>query len=136
MRSKFTVDLSVINSPIIRVDVLSNDEDLRDKVLKRFFEDLGSTSNWLYAKPDPSHAHIPGTGWTIRPIRKDDLSDAAYEIFDRLLQDDDHPEHMLSGLISHFAQRYASTKGEPISVVYTSGERKGTVTFVPDPSNS
>lgn len=132
MRSKLIVDLSQDNTPIIRVDLIHNEEDLRDKLLKRFFQNLDHTSNWLYAKPDFPVNEVPTTGWVITPISAKGLKYQGVAMLGRVIDSSQDKEKELSSLIGYFAQQYSSLKNEPISVVYKSQDNTGTITYNPD----
>lgn len=57
MKSKLRFDIGEDNSPIIYFEVEQTD-DLRDKIAKRFIEELGYESNWLTIQFLPSDSGV------------------------------------------------------------------------------
>lgn len=68
MKSKIKIDLDGDNRPVIRITMSNDTEDLKDLVLRRFFEGLQYDSNALFAWP--SYVHTGDSSekmWEIRP---------------------------------------------------------------------
>lgn len=77
MKSKITIDLDEDNQPVIKVDFQTS-EDVRDKMIARFFEKLGYGSVWFRMKVFP-HDTL-GTKYIIRPISSEELEKEGNEI--------------------------------------------------------
>lgn len=69
MRSKIMIDLDHDNQPIIKIDYYAS-EDVRDKMVKRFLETFGESSEATFMFiNDPSMAY-PNSTAIIRPVYK------------------------------------------------------------------
>lgn len=80
MKSKITIDLDNDNQPVIKIDYQSS-EDVRDKMVSRFFGALDFGSNWCtieFTDYTPN-----GSISKIRPIRVSEMKQNALEILDR-----------------------------------------------------
>lgn len=66
MLSKSLFDLDHSNAPIIKAQILSS-PDVRDKIAKRFIEELGHLSKWCCIQP------ISETDYMISPIGPHEL---------------------------------------------------------------
>src|SRR5688572_28955960 len=74
LQSKSVFDLDHSNNPVITLEVKSSD-DMRDKVARRFIEELAHTSQWCEILPTGE------TSWIIYPIKPEELrKQAAYMI--------------------------------------------------------
>lgn len=63
MQSRATFDLDVFNNPIIKVEI-SSTPDVRDKIAKRFIENLGHASQWCNITPSGDGEYLI---WPIKP---------------------------------------------------------------------
>lgn len=50
MKSKIKIDLDGQNNPVLRIELSQDQEDLRDKALKRLIEGIGFDSNSLFIR--------------------------------------------------------------------------------------
>ncbi len=93
MKSSIKIDFAGLDNsvngfePVIRVEIIHSD-DVRDKLLSQFFENLNQCSNWL--ETDPSDIGQPiGNDqgcrkWTIKPIGQTDLERVNKDIKHRI----------------------------------------------------
>jgi len=89
--------LDELNNPIIRLEVATNSDDLRDKVAKRFTEALGHTSHHCSIKflPEQSSTHVSADGsshkqvWEISPVSPRKINNNVFqnEIRDEVTND-------------------------------------------------
>ncbi|HXS59402.1 MAG TPA: hypothetical protein VN703_01150 [Candidatus Sulfopaludibacter sp.] len=72
--------------PVISIKLVESD-DVRDQLLKAFFQQLGGESNWLYVSFNNSIHSNDGylkTSITILPVAPDELQETVSIITDRL----------------------------------------------------
>lgn len=87
MKSKMRVDFKGLGEngfePVIRIE-LQDSEDVRDGLLKAFFEKLGHQSNWLVA--DIQSAGIAGevSYITLTPVEPSELQETVNIISNRM----------------------------------------------------
>lgn len=90
MKSKITIDFegvcattkSTSFEPVIKVNAVNSD-DTRDKLIKAFFEQLGTESNWLQVRFYPTEVGEE-TQIVIQPVKPEDLEKLVEDIKKRL----------------------------------------------------
>lgn len=87
MKSRITieVDFARNNQPVIKV-LKRNSDDVRDNLLKSFFEQLGGQSNWCrvdidHYNDDPLDAERRFDCWHITPVKSENLKEQSGLMF-------------------------------------------------------
>jgi len=113
MKSTIRVDFKGLNGkdgfePVIRVN-LQDSEDVRDGLLKAFFQKLGYNSNWLCV--DIQTSIIDGnkqpTQYTITPIEDNELEETVSIIKERLHAKPEEPIFFQGG--KHYGSKWPVT---------------------------
>lgn len=78
MKSRITIEVDFDNGkPYIKVAEDFSTDDVRDKLISFFRQQLGSTSSWCRVEFHPYHDKAEQNRWIIKPITPDELKDQA-----------------------------------------------------------
>ena len=90
MKSRITIEVDFDNGkPYIKVAEDFSSDDVRDKLITFFRQQLGHTSSWCKIEFHPYHEKAEQNKWIIRPITPDELKEQAAIMTEqiRLIQD-------------------------------------------------
>jgi len=81
MLSKATFDLDHDNNPVVKLQIISTTDDVRDKIAKRFIEALGHESTWCQILSNGTNEY---TIWPIAPSELREQAQYMIRLADKL----------------------------------------------------